>query len=81
MSNNNILLTPHWLSSKDNAEAVFLTRNKLSQWEFRLNQDLFWKILETFQTWPTLDAFASMATAKMPRYMTWYPDQGATFDN
>ena len=21
-----------------------------------------------------------MATAKMPRYMTWYPDQGATID-
>ena len=77
VSNNITLLTPHWLSSKDNAEADFLTRNRLSQWEFRLRQDLFLQILETFQIWPTLDAFASKATTQMPRYMTWYPDQGA----
>ena len=77
VSNNITLLTPHWLSSKDNAEADFLARNRLSQWEFRLRQDLFLQILETFQIWPTLDAFASKATTKMPRYMTWYPDQGA----
>ena len=77
LSNNITLLTPHWLSSKDNAEADFLTRNKLSQWEFRLAQGLFQQILETFQVSPTLDAFASMATAQLPRYMTWYPDTEA----
>ena len=77
VSNNITLLTPHWLSSKDNAEADFLTRNKLSQWEFRLGQGLFHMILETFHISPTLDAFASMATAQLPRYMTWYPDREA----
>ena len=71
------ILTPHWLSTGDNAEADFLTRNTLSQWDFRLDRDVFCMILETFQVRPTLDAFASSNTAQLPRYMTWYPDRNA----
>ena len=74
---NIMVLTPHWLSTTDNVEADFLTRHKLSQWEFRLTRELFRQILDTFQLYPTLDAFASRATAQLPRYMTWYPDKFA----
>ena len=71
------ILTPHWLSTKDNVEADFLSRNALSQWEFYLCPDLFMLILETFQVTPTLDAFASRDTAQLPRYMSWFPDRYA----
>lgn len=30
-----------------------------------------------FQVCPTLDAFASQDTARLPRYMSWFPDQNA----
>ena len=71
------ILTPHWLSTKDNMEADFLTRNKLIQWEFYLHQDTFDYVLNVFQVCPTLDAFASQDTARLPRYMSWFPDQNA----
>ena len=71
------ILTPHWLSTKDNVEADFLTRNKLIQWEFYLRRDTFDYVLNVFQVCPTLDAFASQDTARLPRYMSWFPDQNA----
>ena len=71
------LLTPHWLSSKDNAMADFLTRHTLPQWEFQLLPETFCFILDHFHVSPTLDAFSSRATAQLDRYMTWYPDSQA----
>ena len=38
LSRDIVPLTPHWLSTKDNLEADFLSRNKLSQWEFFIDQ-------------------------------------------
>ena len=71
------ILTPHWLSTKDNVEADFLSRNKLIQWEFFLCKDWFDYIINAFQVRPTLDAFASQKTARLPRYMSWFPDSKA----
>ena len=77
MSRNVTILAPHWLSTKDNVEADFLSRNSLSQWDFVLDKVLFDMILESFQLHPTLDAFASKETHQLPRYMSWYQDQDA----
>ena len=74
---NITILTPHWLSSKDNASADFLSRNDLDQWEFGLSAKVFGWVLETFSLKPTLDAFASAESARLPRYMTWFPDSNA----
>ena len=71
------LITPHWISTKDNASADFLTRHKLSTWEFKLNADIFIQIVSFFRVLPTLDAFASKETAQLKRYMSWKPDQNA----
>ena len=77
LTNNVQILTPHWLSTKDNIEADFLSRNKLTQWEFFLDQEIFQYIIHVFQVQPTLDAFASKNTAQLARYMSWYPDNFA----
>ena len=71
------LLTPNWISTNDNVEADFLSRNLLDQWEVRLKADLFAQILEHFNVYPTLDAFASQETAQLARYMSWRPDSRA----
>ena len=71
------ILEPHWISSADNTGADFLSRNVLSSWEFRLDQDLFTLIQDHFEVYPTLDVFASRWSARLPRYMTWEHDQGA----
>ena len=71
------LLAPHWLSTQDNVEADFLSRNKLEHWEFMLEKSVFNMVLETFHVRPTLDAFASKGTAQLPRYMTWSRDPQA----
>ena len=67
----------HWLSTKDNIEADFLSRNEMGRWEFMLDKNLFTMILDTFQVSPTLDAFASRETAQLERYMTWFQDPQA----
>ena len=77
LSRNIEILAPHWLSTKDNVEADFLSRNSLTHWELFLEQDLFNYILGHFQVQPTLDAFASRETYKIDRYMSWYPDNKA----
>ena len=71
------ILTPHWLSTKDNIEADFLSRNSLSQWEFSIDKDWFNYILKMLQVEPTLDVFASRETAQLKRYMSWFPDNQA----
>ena len=77
ISRNITILTPHWISSKENAEADFLSRNDLSQWEFYLKPEIFKLIQNVFKIQPTLDAFASRETAQLSRYMSWLPDKAA----
>ena len=76
-SRNLTLLTPHWLSTRDNVMADFLSRHQINQWEFQLSRDVFHLVLDHFHLNPTLDVFASRETKMLPRYMTWYPDQEA----
>ena len=71
VSNEIEILTPHWLSTKDNIEADFLSRNSVSQWDILLDKDIFAYVLGFFQVQPTLDAFASRETHQLDRYMTW----------
>ena len=71
------LLDPHWLSTKDNVEADFLSRNEMGRWEFMLDKNLFTMILDTFQVSLTLDAFASRETAQLQRYMICFQDPHA----
>ena len=70
-----VLLTPHWISSKENVGADFLTRHRLDVWEVMLDPLLFQVILKHFGIQPTLDAFASRETRQLPRYMSWEQDQ------
>ena len=71
------LVSPHWLSTKDNVMADFLSRNQLLQWEFGLSKEIFQLVLDHFHINPTLDIFASKSTKKLPRYMSWFPDPQA----
>ena len=71
------LLAPQWIASSDNVSADFLSRNHIHHWELMLDRDLFRQILEHFQVFPTLDAFASRQTHQLPRYMSWFPDSRA----
>lgn len=68
------LLPPQWISTHENVGADFLTRNRMQHWELMLRRDLFRQIVDHFQVFPSLDAFASRITAQMPRYMSWFPD-------
>ena len=77
VSRNLTILSPVWLSTKDNIMADFLSRHSLRQWECQLSRKTFLTILATFQVTPTLDCFASRNTRLLPRYMTWFPDQEA----
>ena len=77
IARNITILSPVWLSSKDNAMADLLSRQSLRQWECQLSRPMFLTILATFQVTPTLDCFASRNTRMLPRYMTWFPDQEA----
>ena len=70
-------MTPHWLSTKDNSMADFLSRNKMTQWECMLSRSVFRHVLETLEVFPTMDVFASRDTHQLPRYMSWYPDSRA----
>ena len=37
---NTTILIPHWISSEENAEADFLSRNDLSQWDFYFEPEI-----------------------------------------
>ena len=63
-------LTPHWVSTKSNTGADFLSRHQLDTWEVKLNVDLFHLLLEHFKLNPTLDAFAFTTTHQLQRYMS-----------
>ena len=77
MSQNIHLLEPHWIPTGENVEADFLSRHKLETWELELNQQIFNLIICHFNLSPTLDAFASAKAHKLPRYLSWDPDQAA----
>ena len=81
ISNDIDLLPPQWISSSDNLGADFLTRNRLQHWELMLDRRLFIQIVEHFQVFPSLDAFATNRTAQLPRYMSWYRDDQAIAQN
>ena len=49
------LLTPHWISTKENICADFLTRQKMLTWEIELDQRIFQDIVSHFGVVPTLD--------------------------
>ena len=65
---------PHWVSTKENVVADFLSRHNLNSWEIKLDVDLFQLLLDHFHLQPTLDAFASSKTKQLPRYMSWKED-------
>ena len=71
------LITSHWISSKENLVADFLTRHNTETWELKLSNDVFTQILTHYKVMPTLDAFASRATAQIERYMSWKEDTHA----
>ena len=71
------LLTPHWISAKDNTGADFLSRHSLEVWEICLDRSWFWRIQEHFGVFPTLDVFASRKTRQLTRYMSWEEDKMA----
>ena len=71
------ILTPHWISTSDNSVADFLTRQKGTTWEFKLNPILFSTIMTHFDLQPTLDSFASSETRQLPRYMSWDYEEDA----
>ena len=75
------LLSPVWLSTKENMEADFLSRNHLHQWECMLSRETFLLILDHFSLYPTLDVYASRETHQLRRYMSWYQDPQAVAQN
>ena len=75
------VLSPFWLSSLDNLEADFLSRQALLAWDFQLSRRIFRRICCQFQVKPTLDAFATSRTNLLPRYMTWERDTSAVGQN
>ena len=75
------VLSPFWLSSADNLEADFLSRQALLAWDFQLRRREFRRICCQFQVKPTLDAFATSRTNQLSRYMTWERDESAVGQN
>ncbi len=75
------VLSPFWLSSADNLEADFLSRQRLLAWDFQLRRREFRRICCQFQVKPTLDAFATSRTNQLSRYMTWERDESAVGQN
>ena len=81
MSRDVHVLSPFWLSSADNLEADFLSRQALLAWDFQLRRREFRRICCQFQVQPTLDPFATSRTNHLPRYMTWEQDESAVGQN
>ena len=75
------ILSPFWLSSLDNLEADFLSRQALLAWDFQLSHRIFRQICCLFHVKPRLDAFATNRTRLLPRYMSWEQDASAVGQN
>ena len=54
VARDTVLLTPHWLSTKENLGADFLSRHKMDHWEVMLDRDIFKEVVEHFMVYPTL---------------------------
>ena len=72
-----------WLSSVHipgctNVEADLLPRNCYSDHEWQLNRVMFQKLRAVFLAL-SIDLFASVLNAQLPRYVSWNPDPHATF--
>ncbi|XP_074636846.1 uncharacterized protein LOC141894991 [Acropora palmata] len=72
-----------WLSTVHipgctNVEADLLSRNCYSDHEWQLNQVVFQKLRAVFPAL-SIDLFASVLNAQLPRYVSWNPDPHATF--
>ena len=74
---NITLLTPHWISTKENSKADFLSRHDVLQWEFRLSGETFRSVIDHFKLDPTMDVYASKRTHQLDRYMSWHQDPQA----
>ena len=72
------ILDPFWLSSQDNLQADFLSRQALVAWDFQLSHRMFRQVC---QVTPTLDAFAISRMNLLPRYMTWERDESTVGQN
>ena len=77
VSRDIVLLTPHWIPTKSNVLADFLSRHDMDNWELCLDRNIFTSVVEHFSVYPSLDAFASHWSAQLPRYMSWYRDSQA----
>ena len=66
---------------EENKEANFLNRHSLRRWDFKLASKEFWRVCQTMQVWPTLDAFTSRGSHQVPKYMTWNQDSRAVAVN
>lgn len=69
----NIHIFASYISSKENIQADFLSRNKVFNTEFELNNEAFKKAVESFGI-PEIDLFASKINAKCKNYVSWGPD-------
>ena len=54
--------------------ADFLSRHKMEHWEICLKSELFNQVVSEFGISPTLDAFASRSTTRLPCFMSWHKD-------
>ena len=70
ISRDFFLLSPHWISTDQNVMADFLSRDRMQHCELMLDRAVFRAIIDHFQVFPTMDAFASRDTAQLPRYVS-----------
>ena len=71
-----------WLSAvhipvKDNNTADYMSRLLNRNRECRLAPLVFHKIVNLFKVTPEIDLFASAFSHKVPKYISWNPDQEA----
>ena len=74
----NIILIASYIPSKQNVIADQLSRIKNTDTEWELNNSYFCRIIRNFGE-PQIDLFASALNAKCKRYVSWTPDENASF--
>ena len=71
------ILDPFWLSSEDNLEADFLSRQALVAWDFQLSRQIFSTSVLSFSGHTDTGRFCDQQDNLLPRYMTWERDESA----
>ena len=71
-----------WLSAihipgKENNEADYMSRLLNNNTEWKLDPQIFQKILKLFSVKPEIDIFASHLNYQVPTYVSWNPDKNA----